>query len=108
MNTAVINIKTAPEVKSQAQKVAAKLGFSLSALINGYLRHLIKVKTVYFYLKEEPSPYLIAALKESDKVIKAGRESPTFNNVDNALAWLDDNERKYVTDIQQKVCQTKR
>ena len=45
MNTAVVNIKVDPKVKKQAKKVALELGFSLSALINAYLRQLIKTKT---------------------------------------------------------------
>ena len=53
MNTAVINIKTNAKVKSQAQKIASDLGFSLSSLINGYLNQLIKTKTIHFSLTEE-------------------------------------------------------
>jgi len=73
MNTAVINIKTEPQVKKQAQVVAEKMGISLSSLINGFLRHLIKTKTVTFTAREDPSPWLIQALKESREDIKAGR-----------------------------------
>jgi len=73
MNTAVINIKTEPQVKKQAQVVAEKMGISLSSLINGFLRHVIKTKTVTFTAREEPSPWLIKALKESREDIKAGR-----------------------------------
>ena len=56
MNTAVINIKTDVRVKTQAKKIASELGFSLSALINGYLNQLIKTKVVHFSaLDETPS-----------------------------------------------------
>jgi len=73
MNTAVINIKTEPQVKKKAQVVAEEMGISLSSLINGFLRHLIKTKTVTFTAREEPSPWLIQALKESREDVKAGR-----------------------------------
>lgn len=73
MNSAVINIKTNPVIKAKAQKVAEELGFSLSSLINGYLKHLVKTKTVHFTTSEEPTQYLIDALKESEEDIKAGR-----------------------------------
>ncbi|EKD85343.1 MAG: hypothetical protein ACD_38C00038G0007 [uncultured bacterium] len=88
MNTAVINIKINPQVKKDAQKVAGKLGLSLSSLINGYLRQLIKTKTVTFSLREEPSEYMIQALKESRKDIKAGRVI-SFKKPNDALDYLD-------------------
>lgn len=99
MNTAVVNVKVNPKVKREAKKVAEKLGLSLSSLINGYLRHLIKTKTVTFSLKEEPSEYMIQALKESKADIKAGRVSPTFTNAKDAIAWLNDPKRKYVNQL---------
>ena len=89
MNTVVINIKTNPKVKAKAKKVASELGFSLSALINGYLKQLIKTKTVHFSLtEEETSEYLIKALKESGEDRKAGRYV-SFDNVDEAISWLN-------------------
>lgn len=95
MSTAVINIKTDPKVKKQAQKVASELGFSLSALINGYLRHLTKTKTVHFSLnREEPSAYLLQALEESEADRKAGRVSPSFSSAQEAIAWLEDSEHE--------------
>lgn len=96
MNTAVINIKTNPQIKAKAQKVAEELGFSLSSLINGYLRHLVKTKTVHFNTSEEPTQYLIQAIKESEKDIKAGRVSPTFNNIEDEFKWLNDPNARYV------------
>lgn len=96
MNTAIINIKTDPQLKKQAQAIASDLGFSLSSLINGYLRQLTRTKTITFSLiSEEPSEYLIQALKESEEDRKAGRTSPTFDNADDAIAWLHDSNRDY-------------
>jgi antitoxin component of RelBE/YafQ-DinJ toxin-antitoxin module len=43
MYTAVINVKTHPEIKSQAKKIAEELGFSLSSLVNAYLKQLINL-----------------------------------------------------------------
>ena len=95
MNTAVINIKTDAKVKVQAQKIAAQMGFSLSSLINGYLRQLTRTKTVSFTLNnEEPSDYLIQALKESEADRLAGRTSGPFDNADDAAKWLKSIEKK--------------
>ncbi len=103
MQTAVINIKTEPKVKKQAHEVAKELGFSLSSLIDGYLRHLIRTKEVHFRLEEIPSEYMIKELKESEKQIKEGWVSPGFDNVEDAITWLDNPKRKYVNQLRKKV-----
>lgn len=89
MNGAVINIKVESKLKTEAQKVASSLGFSLSSLINGYLRQLTKTKAIYFSLgDEEPSEYLISALRESEEERKRG-QSKSFKTADEALAFID-------------------
>lgn len=96
MNTASILIKTEPQVKAKAQKTAKELGFSLSSLINAYLRQLIKTKTVIFSADdEEPAQYLLDSLKESKEDIKVGRVSPAFGNADDAISWLEDPHAKF-------------
>lgn len=95
MNTAVINIKTDPVVKKKAQIVASEMGVSLSALVNGFLRHVIKTKTVTFSAREEPSAWMIKELKKSKEDIKKGSVSPSFDNVDDAIAWLNDPDARY-------------
>lgn len=94
MNTAVIITKTDPQVKKRAQEIAKEFGISLSALIKAYLKQLVKSRKVT--LREEPSAYMIKALKESAENIKKGRVSPTFDNSDDAIAWLDDPKAKYL------------
>jgi len=89
MNTAVINIKTEPETKAKAQKIARQIGVSLSSLINTYLKKLVRTKKVEFDLKEDPSPYLIKMLKKADRDIKAGRVSPGFKTGEEAVEWLE-------------------
>ena len=48
MNTAAIYIKTQPEVKAKAEKIAKDLGVSLSALVNIWLIQFIKTRRVNF------------------------------------------------------------
>lgn len=90
MYTAVINIKTEPETKNKAQKVASEIGVSLSALLNAYLKQLIRTKKVEFSLDEEPSPYLVKVLKKAEKNYKEGKESPTFRTGEEAVKWLEE------------------
>lgn len=99
MNTAVINIKTDSQLKEEAQKIAKELGFSLSSLMNAYLRQLVKGKTVYFSLNEEPTPYMLNSLKESEADIKAGRVSPNFDKAEDAIAWLNNPKAKYANEV---------
>jgi len=89
MNTAVINIKTNPEIKAQAKVVADELGFSLSSLINAFLKQLVKTKTVVFSAtSEEPTAYFLSLLIKSQEDIKSKKLSPTFTNAEDAIRWL--------------------
>lgn len=88
MNTAVINIKIEPIIKRKAQRIAEELGFSLSSLINAYLRQLIRTKAVIFTAKEKPTSYLLQALKSSREDIKKG-QVVSFGKADEALKYLD-------------------
>jgi len=54
----VINIKTDKEIKQSAQKTAKKLGLSLSAVINAYLRQFIRNREVHFSIVPTMSPEL--------------------------------------------------
>ena len=88
MNISLITVKTPTQVKERAQEVAKELGFSLSSLVNAYLRQLVKTKTVHFSLPEEPTQYLLDCLNESKKDIKAGRVI-SFEKPEEAVSYLD-------------------
>ncbi len=91
MNTTAIYIRTEPKVKEKAQKVAKELGFSLSSLVNAWLRQLIKTKTVNFSAREEePSEYLIKTIKQAEANYKKGNTSPAFSNAKDAIKYLED------------------
>lgn len=89
MYTAVINVKTHPQIKNEAKKIAEELGFSLSSLVNAYLRQLIKTKTIVFStVSEEPSAYMVKMLKQAEKEIEEGKVV-SFTNGNEALTYLD-------------------
>ena len=91
MNTAGIYIKTQPEVKAKAQRIAKTLGMSLNSRVYAWLRQFVKAKRVPFSAGEErPSKYLIESLKKSEEDIKHGRVSPGFHNVEDAIKWLNE------------------
>ena len=99
-NTAIINIRTDVRIKNKAQAVTEKLGLSLSAVINAYLRQLIRTKSISFSLNEEPTDYLLKTLINSKKDIKKGFVSPAFDNTKDADEWLDNSKAKYESQIQ--------
>jgi addiction module RelB/DinJ family antitoxin len=90
MNTAVINIKTEKDLKTEIQKIANELGISVSALINGYLKQVVRSQKVIFTIDEKPSKYLIEAIKQARKERKEGKSSPVFDKAEDAIKWLND------------------
>lgn len=88
MNTAVIITKTEPDIKIKAQKIARDLGISLSSMINAYLKQVVRTKRVSYYL-EEPSDYLLQAIKKAEADYKDGKTSPVFKSGHEAIKWLE-------------------
>lgn len=103
MDTAVVNIKIEPQVKREAQKLAERLGLSLSVLIKSYLKQIIRAQEVVLTVSEEPTEYLLQALRASKADIKAGRVSPAFDNASDAIKWLNSGSKKYARTIRRKV-----
>ncbi|MDD4352004.1 MAG: type II toxin-antitoxin system RelB/DinJ family antitoxin [Candidatus Gracilibacteria bacterium] len=58
MYNTTINLKTDQQTKKQAQKIAEEMGFSLSSIINAYLKQFVRNKKIEIRL------YDISALKE--------------------------------------------
>ncbi len=89
MQSAIINFTTEEKIKQEAQKLARKMGISLSTVLNNYLKHFVKTKTIVFTADDEiPNKWLINALTESEADIKAGRVI-TFKNPEEEFAYLD-------------------
>lgn len=89
MKTAMINIKTDKKVKEEAQKLAAELGFSLSALVTASLNQFVRTREVQFSALPRMTPYLEGVIKEVEKDIKANKNiSPAFTNAREASAYL--------------------
>ncbi len=89
MKTAMINIKTDKVVKEEAQKLAAELGFSLSALVTASLKQFVRTREVQFSALPRMTPYLEGVIKEVEKDIKAKKNiSPAFTSAREASAYL--------------------
>lgn len=89
MNVTSIHVKIESDIKVQAQKTAEELGLSLSAVMKALLRQFIRTQRLSVGVGEEPSAYMIEALKKSDKEYKKGNTSPSFTNAEDSFKWLD-------------------
>ena len=89
MNTATIFIKTEPKIKEEAQKTAEELGFSVSSVLNAFLRQFVKTKTIHFSVQEgKPNKYLIELLKEAEADLQNGHTSPKFKTAEEFIEYL--------------------
>ncbi len=89
MNTTSVHIKLESDVKERSQQIAEELGLSLSAVMKALLKQFIRTKRLSVGGIEEPSDYMIAALKETDREYKNGETSKSFANIQDSFKWLD-------------------
>ena len=86
---AIINIKTDKEVKENAQKVAADLGLTLSAVVNASLKQFIRSKEVYFSAIPKMTPELEKLIGRVKQDYSKGKNiSPVFDTAKEALDYL--------------------
>jgi DNA-damage-inducible protein J len=91
--TAVINIRTEPEIKSQAENLYRSMGVSLSDAINMFLYKSIDFRGLPFDLcREIPNEETIAAMKEAEDIISGKIPSKSYSSFTDMLndALADD------------------
>ena len=77
----VINIKTDKKIKKNAQKIAAELGLSLSAVINAHLKQFVRNKEVYFSIAPRMSFEMEKLLEEVEIDIQKNKNiSPALSS----------------------------
>ena len=94
MNTTVINFKTDKIVKKRAQKIAGEMGLNLSDVMNVCLRDFVKRRELNISL-ENPNEKTLKRIKVAINEVKKGKVSPSFDDVDEAIKWLDNEGEKY-------------
>jgi len=85
---AVINLKTDPELKQLAAKTAAKLGISISSILNNELRRFTTEQSVVFDIPEVPNEKTARMLASSKKEIDSG-DYHKFSSNKKAVEFLD-------------------
>jgi addiction module RelB/DinJ family antitoxin len=86
----LINIKTDPEVKKNAQKIANELGLSLSAVINASLKQFVRNREVYFSMIPKISPEFEKLLGNIERDIRLKKNlSKPFSSAKEAIVYLN-------------------
>lgn len=88
MKTTMINIKADAKVKEEVQSVLSELGFSLSGVVNAFLRQIIRTREVRFTAGNKMTPCLERIIEESEKDLKSGKLGKPMT-LDEALNYLD-------------------
>ena len=88
MNTAVINIKTDPKLKQELKAVAKELGLSVGAIMNSYMRDLVRERRVVFSAPPALNQRTRRLLESIDKDIRAGKNASGPFSLDEAITHL--------------------
>ena len=85
----MINIKTDPEVKENAQKLAEDIGLSLSAVVNASLKQFIRDQGVHFSKAPRMSKSLEKLVAQARRDYKQGKNiAGPFTNAEDAIKYL--------------------
>lgn len=85
----VLNVKTDVEVKKEAQALAKYLGIPLSTVVNAYLKEFINSGEMRLQREPVLKASVAKRIEQAIRSAKTKKElSPTFDNADEALAWL--------------------
>jgi DNA-damage-inducible protein J len=93
--TAVINVRTEPEIKEQAERLYRSMGVSLTDAINMFLYKSIDFRGLPFELcREIPNAETIAAMKEAEDIASGRVLSKSYSSFKDMLddALTDDDE----------------
>src|SRR5271165_7172092 len=88
MNVTTIHVKTDVKTRNTAKQVAEEFGFTLTSLVNALLKQVARTRRLTLNLDENPTPYAIEALKQSEEDVKAGRVI-SFKSGQDALEYLE-------------------
>lgn len=93
--TAVINVRTEPEIKAQVENLYKSMGVSLSDAINMFLYKSLDYHGLPFELcREIPNAETVAAIKEAEDIISGKTPAKSYSSFQEMLddALVDDGE----------------
>ena len=92
MNNTVVTIKIDRETKKAAQELAADAGLTLSSLINSYLKQVTATRHIDLHIPQKMTPKLEKLLEEAEQDIAAGRTIGPFNNTEEMIKALKEED----------------
>lgn len=94
--TAVLNIRTDPDVKAQAEALYQQFGITLTDAVNIFLRKSVMVGGLPFAMREtRPNAATLAAMAEADEIAsgrKAAKRYASARELFDELDAEDDDE----------------
>ena len=106
--TALVGARIEPELKTEVEKFFAEIGVNTSSVIRTLWKNIaqtrsipypVDVETEALRVEEEqcsyePTPELASYLRKTKEDIKAGRDLISFENMDDAIAYLDKRKKR--------------
>ena len=85
-----LTVRIDEKLKADAESVLSKLGLTASDAIRIFFSQIRNTKGIPFELKlyDEPSAETVAAIKQAEKDLKAGKVSRSYTDVDALMADL--------------------
>ena len=85
-----LTVRIDEKLKADAESVLSKLGLTASNAIRIFFSQIRNTKGIPFELKlyDEPSAETVAAIKQEEKDLKAGKVSRSYTDVDTLTADL--------------------
>jgi addiction module RelB/DinJ family antitoxin len=87
MDSTVIHIKTDTKTRDDAKKIAENFGFTLTSLVNAMLKQIARTKRLNLSMEEEPTPYMVDALKQAEDADKAEKMA-SFSSTEDVANYI--------------------
>ena len=91
--TDTLNIRIEPELKKEVEMTLNDLGMNIADAVTIFLKQVVMTDSIPFIIKKPKfSNEMIEAIKEADEMLKNPDKYKSFDNVDDLMEDLDNNE----------------
>ena len=91
--TDTLNIRIEPNLKKEVEKTLNDLGMNIADAVTIFFKQVVMTESIPFIIrKPKYSKEMIEAIAEADEMIKNPNKYKTFNNVDDLMEELNNNE----------------
>lgn len=85
-----LHTKIDKDVKERAQSLANELGIPMSTIINSQLREFVRSGTFKVAREPQLKPSVMKEILKASEDAKKGKNvSPDFDNIEDAMNWLN-------------------